>query len=104
MNAKHHLTTVFGAALLAAALGCGRDDATSMSAEDREVAQRIRLSLVADDSLSASAKNVAIVADDDSVTLRGSVANEQERTTVAANAKQAAPTKTIENELVVASR
>jgi osmotically-inducible protein OsmY len=74
-----------------------------MSAADREVAQRIRQALVAT-SLSASAKNVAIVADDDSVTLRGSVANEQERTTVAAKAKQAAPSKTIENELVVASR
>ena len=101
---KHYVTTLIGAALLSAAIGCGRDDATSMSAQEREVAQRIRQTLVADESLSPSAKNVAIVADDDSVTLRGSVANEQERSTVAAKAKQAAPDKTIENELVVASR
>jgi hypothetical protein len=47
---------------------------------------------------------VTIDADEDSVTLKGSVATEQERATVAAKAKQAAPDRTIENELVVASR
>jgi hypothetical protein len=73
---------LLGAALLAAAVGCGRHE-TSSSANDREVAARIRQSLVADAALSSSAKNVTIDADEDSVTLRGSVASEQERATVA---------------------
>jgi len=97
------MAVLLGAALLTAVLACGRNDGAT-SAADREVAQRIRQSLVADQTLSSSAKNVTIDTDDDSVTLRGSVANEQERAAVAAKAKQAAPDKTIENELVVASR
>ena len=103
MSATHRVAGLLGAALLTAVIGCGRRDVET-SAADREVTQRIRQSLVADQSLSASAKNVAIETDDDSVTLKGSVANEQERAAVAAKAKQAAPSKTIENELVVASR
>ena len=103
MHATHRVAAVLGAALLTAVLGCGRDNAAT-SAADREVTQKIRQSLVADDTLSSGAKNVAIETDDDSVTLRGSVATEQERAAVAAKAKQAAPNRTIENELVVASR
>ena len=97
-------TVALGAAALTAVLGCGRGDEGARSAADREVVQRIRQSLVADDSLSTNAKNVAIDTEKDSVTLRGSVTTEQERATVAAKAKQAAPDKKIENELVVASR
>jgi len=96
------MSLLAGAVALAATLGCERHDTTSTA--DREVAQRIRQSLVADTTLSTGAKNVTIDADDDSVTLRGSVATEQERAAVAAKAKQAAPDKTIANELVVASR
>ena len=103
MSATHRMAGLLGAALLTAVLGCGRENA-EMSAADRETTQRIRQSLVADQQLSAGAKNVAIETDDNTVTLRGSVANEQERAAVAAKAKQAAPSKTIENELVVASR
>ena len=102
MHATQRMTLLAGAVALAATLGCGRHEATS--AADREVAQRIRQSLVADQTLSTGAKNVTIDADEDSVTLKGSVATEQERAAVAAKAKQAAPDRTIENELVVASR
>ena len=102
MRATQRMTLLAGAVALAATLGCGRQEATS--AADREVAQRIRQSLAADQSLSTGAKNVTIDADEDSVTLKGSVATEQERAAVAAKAKQAAPDRTIENELVVASR
>ena len=95
----------FGAAVLATALlgGCGERTATS-SAEDREVVQRIRQALVADAALSTAAKNVTIDSDDDTVTLKGQVANEQERAAVAAKAKQIAGDREVENELVVASR
>jgi len=100
---SHRGYMLLGAALVAAAVGCGRHE-TSSSATDREVAARIRQSLVADSALSSSARNVTIDADGDSVTLRGSVATEQERATVAARAKQAAGDRSIDNELVVASR
>jgi osmotically-inducible protein OsmY len=96
-------TAFAGAAVLAGLLGCGQR-AAQTSAADREVVQKIRQSLVADDALSSSAKNVTIDSNAKSVTLRGSVANEQERATVAARAKQAAGERTVENELVVASR
>ena len=94
-----------GGAVLATALlaGCGEREATS-SAEDREVVQRIRQALVADPNLSTVAKNVTIDSDDDSVTLKGRVENEQERAAVAAKAKQVAGDREVENELVVATR
>jgi osmotically-inducible protein OsmY len=93
------------AAVLAGLVGCGSGDRNAQtSAADREVTQRIRQALVSDDSLSPSAKNVTIDSKDESVTLRGSVANEQERATVAAKAKQVAGDRTVQNELVVASR
>jgi osmotically-inducible protein OsmY len=93
------------AAALAGVVGCGSAERNAQtSAADREVVQRIRQALVSDDSLSASAKNVTIDSKGESVTLRGSVASEQERATVAAKARQAAGDRTVENELVVASR
>jgi osmotically-inducible protein OsmY len=95
-----------GAAVLATALlvGCGERDTMTSDADDREVVQRIRQALVADAALSTVAKNVTIDSDDDSVTLKGQVANEQERAAVAAKAQQVAGDRQIENELVVASR
>jgi osmotically-inducible protein OsmY len=93
------------AAMLAGLVGCGGGDRNAQTgAADREVVQRIRQALVSDDSLSSSAKNVTIDSKADAVTLRGSVASEQERATVAAKARQAAGDRTVENELVVASR
>ena len=100
---SHHTLMLIGAALLAATVGCGRHEVSS-SAADREVAAKIRQSLVGDTTLSTSAKNVTIDADGDSVTLRGSVTTEQERAAVAAKAKQVAGDRSIDNELVVASR
>jgi osmotically-inducible protein OsmY len=106
MTRKTHIGRALAAAVVAAALvgGCGERDTMTSDANDREVVQRIRQALVADTTLSAMAKNVTVHSDDDSVTLRGQVANEQERAAVAAKAKQVAPERTVENELVVASR
>jgi osmotically-inducible protein OsmY len=103
MRTTPHIAALIGAAARAAAIGCGRHEQAT-SAADREVTQKIRQALVADDSLSSSAKNVTIDSDADSVTLKGSVASEQERAAVAAKARQAAGSRTIDNELVVASR
>ena len=99
------MSAFVAAAVLAGVVGCGNAERNAQtSAADREVVQRIRQALVSDDSLSANAKNVTIDSKDDAVTLRGSVASEQERATVAAKAKQVAPNRKVENELVVASR
>jgi osmotically-inducible protein OsmY len=103
MTKTPRLAMLIGAAALAAVVGCGRSNQAT-SAADREVTQRIRQALVSDDTLSTSAKNVTIDSDADSVTLKGSVASEQERAAVAAKARQAAGDRTVDNELVVASR
>jgi osmotically-inducible protein OsmY len=98
-------SALVAAAVLAGLVGCGAGDRNAQtSTADREVVQRIRQALVSDDSLSTSAKNVTIDSKQNQVTLRGSVASEQERATVAARARQAAGDRTVENELVVASR
>ena len=98
-------SALVAAAILAGLVGCGSGDRNvQTSAADREVVQRIRQALVSDDSLSSSAKNVTIDAKRDSVALRGSVASEQERATVAAKVRQVAGDRKVENELVVASR
>lgn len=106
MTRNTRIVRALGAAVLGAALlgGCGERETMTSEAEDREVVQRIRQALVADATLSAMAKNVTVQSDDDSVTLRGQVASEQERAAVAAKAKQVAPDRNVENELVVASR
>jgi len=89
--------------VVAALAGCGRRE-TATSAADRDVAARIRQSLAADTTLSPGAKNVSIEANAGSVTLRGSVASDAERAAVGATAQQAAGDRSIDNELVVASR
>jgi len=104
----HRLTrpsVLVAAVVLAGLVGCGNSERNAQtSAADREVVQRIRQALVSDDSLSTSAKNVTIDSKTEAVTLRGAVASEQERAIVAAKAKQVAGERTVENELVVASR
>jgi osmotically-inducible protein OsmY len=106
MHHNKHIGKALGAAVLATALlgGCGERETVTSDADDREVVQRIRQALVADTTLSTVAKNVTIDSDDDTVTLKGQVASEQERAAVAAKAKQMAGDRSIENELVVASR
>jgi osmotically-inducible protein OsmY len=105
MNRFTRPSALVAAAVLAGLVACGGADRnTQTSAADREVVQRIRQALVSDDSLSTGAKNVTIDSKDDAVTLRGSVASEQERATVAAKARQVAGDRKVENELVVASR
>ena len=56
----------------------------SESVPDRELTQKIRRAILADDSLSTNAKNVKVITIDGVVTLRGPVANEQERNAIVA--------------------
>jgi len=70
---------------------------------DRTITQNIRQAINADDSLSTNAKNVKIITNDGTVTLRGPVKNEQEKTAIEAKAKQVAGVKSVDNQLEIAS-
>jgi hyperosmotically inducible protein len=68
---------------------------------DRTLTQRIRQSVVDDDSLSTNAKNVKIISQNGAVTLRGPVKNEEERKKVVAKAQQIAGEKNVDNQLEI---
>ena len=69
---------------------------------DVELTRRIRRAIVADDSLSTQAHNVKIITTKDGVTLRGPVASEEERASVAAKAKEVAGARKVDNQLEIA--
>ena len=60
---------------------------------DRTITQNIRKAITADDSLSTNAKNVKIITNDGTVTLRGPVKSEKEKADIEAKAKQVAGVK-----------
>ena len=66
---------------------------------DRKVTQEVRKAIVDDDSLSTNAKNVKVITIDGVVTLRGPVANEQEKNKVAAKVSAVPGVKRLENQL-----
>ena len=70
---------------------------------DRTITQNIRQAITADDSLSTNAKNVKIITNDGTVTLRGPVKSEKEKTEIEAKAKQVAGVKRVDNQLEIAS-
>ena len=84
-----------------------RDDATKTpgdqggSEEDRTITQSIRKSIVDSDKLSTNAQNVKIITSDGQVTLRGPVANENEKKEIEEKAKQVAGVKNVDNQLEV---
>jgi len=71
------------------------------SQADRDLTQSIRKSVIADDSLSFTAKNVKIITRDGRVTLRGAVNNAREKATIEKAAKELAGAKKVTNELEV---
>ena len=75
----------------------------SESEADRTITQNIRKALTADDSLSTNAKNVKIITNDGTVTLRGPVKSEKEKVDIEAKAKQVAGVKQVDNQLEIAS-
>jgi hyperosmotically inducible protein len=76
------------------------------SANEADVAltPRIRQAIVADDTLSTTAKNIKIITLNSMVTLRGPVQSEQERTKIAATAQQLAGANKVQNQLEIAGR
>jgi len=70
---------------------------------DRTISQNIRQAVVADNSVSTNGKNVKIITADGTVTLRGPVKSEQEKTNIGAKAQQIAGVKRVENQLEIAN-
>ena len=84
------------------AKGAVTADQQNENAADRELAKKIRQSVVDDKSLSTYAHNVKIVAQDGQVTLKGPVRSEAEKTSIAAKATEIAGAGTVTNEITVA--
>ena len=86
-----------------------RNDATKTSGDqseneaDRTISQNIRQAVVADDSVSTNGKNVKIITVDGTVTLRGPVKSEKEKTNIGAKAQQIAGVKRVDNQLEIAN-
>jgi osmotically-inducible protein OsmY len=86
-----------------------RNDATKTSGDqaeneaDRTISQNIRKAVVADDSVSTNGKNVKIITSDGTVTLRGPVKSEKEKTNIGAKAQQIAGVKRVDNQLEIAN-
>jgi hyperosmotically inducible protein len=73
----------------------------SESEADRTISQNIRQALTADDSLSTNGKNVKIITNGGTVTLRGPVKSDKEKSTIAAKAQQIAGVKNVDNQLEI---
>lgn len=68
---------------------------------DREITQRIRASIVGNDDLSFTAKNVKIITTNGYVTLRGPVRSSKEKVTIEASAREVAGADQVNNQLEV---
>jgi hyperosmotically inducible periplasmic protein len=75
----------------------------SESEADRTITQNIRDAITADDALSTNGKNVKIITNDGTVTLRGPVKSEKEKSEIEAKAKQIAGVRKVDNQLEIAS-
>src|SRR5450432_2332202 len=78
-------------------------DKQKMNPADRELAKRIRRSITSDSSLSTYAHNVKVIVRDGTVTLKGPVKSEEEKTAVGARAKNIAGADKVQNQLTVKS-
>lgn len=76
----------------------------SSTKADMEVTRRIREAVVADKSLSTNAHNVKIITIDGTVTLRGPVESETERSKIVATAQQLAGKNKVDNKLEVTGK
>jgi osmotically-inducible protein OsmY len=86
-----------------------RNDATKTAGDqaeneaDRTISQNIRQAVIADDAVSTNGKNVKIITVDGTVTLRGPVKSEKEKTNIGAKAQQIAGVKSVDNQLEIAN-
>lgn len=75
----------------------------SESEADRAITQNIRDAITADDALSTNGKNVKIITNDGTVTLREPVNSEKEKSEIEAKAKQIVGVRKVDNQLEIAS-
>jgi len=73
----------------------------SESEADRTISQNIRQALTADDSLSTNGKNAKIITIDGTVTLRGPVKSDKEKSAIGGKAQQIAGVKNVDNQLEI---
>ena len=76
----------------------------SESQTDRRLTQQIRKAIMADKSLSTTAKNVKVITVNGTVTLRGPVKSLREKEAIEAKAQQIAGATNVENQLEVTRR
>jgi len=69
--------------------------------QDRKIIQEIRKSIVSDDSLSTTGKNVTVVSENGNVTLRGQVKDANEKEKIASTAQQVAGVTKVDNQITV---
>jgi hyperosmotically inducible periplasmic protein len=77
-------------------------DQQKENASDREMAQKIRQSLMNDKGLSTYAHNVKVIVRDGQVTLKGPVRSKDERHTVEAKAIEVAGAGHVTNQITIA--
>jgi hyperosmotically inducible periplasmic protein len=86
-----------------------RDNATttagdqSENEQDRTITENVRKAVSSDDALSTNAKNVKIITNNGTVTLRGPVKSQKEKVDIEAKAKQIAGVKNVDNQLEIAN-
>jgi len=78
-------------------------DQQKETAADRELAQKIRKSIVGDKSLSTYGHNVKVIVRNGVVTLKGPVQSEDEKKNIGAKAADVAGADKVQNELTVKS-
>lgn len=76
-------------------------DQAGNSISDRDIMSKIRKSVMADNSLSTSAHNVKIIARNGKVTLKGSVASDDEKQTIESKASEVVGDGMVVNKLTV---
>lgn len=76
----------------------------SESEADRALTQRVRLAVVADDSLSTTAHNIKIITINGVMTLRGPVNSAQEKANIDAKAQQIAGATKVNNQLEIVAQ
>jgi hyperosmotically inducible protein len=76
-------------------------DQQKESQPDREIARKIRQSIVQDKTLSSYAHNVKIIAENGTVTLKGPVRSDEEKTAVEAKAAEIAGADKVTSQLEV---
>jgi osmotically-inducible protein OsmY len=79
-------------------------DQQKMNSSDRELTRKIRRSIMDDKSLSTYAHNVKVISQNGSVTLKGPVRSEEEKSALEAKAVAIAGSGKIINELSVAPK